>query len=111
MNLGFLRAEPSRRRVFRTNHQIDTTPRVDTVSDRAQETVSIWREVDASGVENGADGRRILMGEPAVFLTGPGGGLEVVERSIQGPEVGLLSNLDELGVPAIIVCVMPMKAS
>ena len=68
------------------------------MSDRAQEIVSVWREVDASGVKNGVNERRVLMEEPVVFLTGPGEGLEVAERSIQGPEVGLLGHLDELGV-------------
>ena len=69
------------------------------MSDRARETAIFQREVDASGFKNGADERRVLMGEPAVFLTGLGGGLEMIERSIQGPEVGLPGRLDELGVP------------
>ena len=38
------------------------------------------------------------MREPVVFLTGPGGGLEVVEGGIREPEVCLLGHLDELGV-------------
>ena len=65
-------------------------------------TVSIWREVDTSGVslevKDSANERRILVRKSVVLLTGPGGGLEVVERSVRRSEVGLLGHLDELGV-------------
>ena len=38
------------------------------------------------------------MRETVMFLMSPGPGLEVVERSVREPEVGLLDHLDELGV-------------
>ena len=102
VDLSFLWAKPNSRGVFRTDHEVDIVLRVDAVSDRAQETVGIWREVNASSVsleiEDGADERRVLVRETVVFLTSPGGGLKVVERSVGGTEVGLLGHLDELGV-------------
>ena len=102
VDLSLLRAEPNSRGMLRTNHQVNVVFRVDTMSDRAQEAVGIRREVDTSGVsleiENSADERRVLMREPVVFLTSPGGGFEVVEGGIREPEVGLLGYLDELGV-------------
>ena len=102
VDLCLLRAEPNGRGMLRPDHQVNVVLRIDTVSQRAQEAIRIWREVDTSGVglevKNGANERRILVREPVVFLTSPGGGLEVVERSVRGPEVGLLGHLDELGV-------------
>ena len=102
VDLSLLWAEPNSRGMLRPNHQINIPLRVNTMGDRAQEAIRVWREVDTSGisleVKNGADERRILVREPVVLLTGPGGGLEVVERSVQRSKVGLFGHLDEFGV-------------
>ena len=50
VDLGFLRAEPNSRGMLRTDNQVDVVLRVNTVSDRAQRAVGVWREVDTSGV-------------------------------------------------------------
>jgi hypothetical protein len=102
VDLSFLWAKPNSRGMLRADHEVDIILRVDAVSDRAQEAVGIWRKVDTSGVglevKNGSDERRVLMRETVMFLTSPGGGLEVVEGGIGGTEVGLLGHLDELGI-------------
>ena len=68
--------------LLRADHETDIVIRVDTVSDRAQGAVGIWRKVYANGislkVKNGSDERRILTRE----TTRSDRGLEVVEGTL-----------------------------
>ena len=102
VDLSLLWIEPNSCGMLRTDHGIDIILRVDAVSDRAQEAVGIWRKIDTGGVglevKDGSDERRILMRETVMLLTSPGGGLEVVDGSVGGTEVGLLGHLNELGI-------------
>lgn len=58
--------------------------------------------MDAGGpsfeVRNGPSEEWTLMRETVMFLTRPGGGHEVIQKSVQETEICLLGYLDELGV-------------
>ena len=84
--LRLLAGEPHGRGLLAADHEVDVVLSPEAVSHRAQEAVGIWRQVHARRlgleVEDGADEAGVLVRETVVLLPCPGGGLDVVERSV-----------------------------
>ena len=83
VSIGLLWAQPHRRRLFASNHQVDVVLRTQAMRDGAQEAVSVGGKVDASElrleVKNSADEGGVLVRETIVLLTCPCRCLNVVQ--------------------------------
>ena len=83
MRVRLLRREPHRRRLLRSNHQVDVVLGTQAVRDGAQEAVGVRRQVNARKlrleIENGTDEAWILMREAIVLLAGPSRCLDIVQ--------------------------------